>query len=212
MDQSLTHTEGSSPAETRRAEILEAAAAVFAEKGFQRATMKEIAAEAGVVPGTIYLYFEGKRDLLMAIADHLIAQPMDQTLSRGTQMDTQAFLAAILQERMRFARENKALLRALVPEIWTDPELQTRFFTQIVGPILAGSAGYLEHKIVEGRLRDCRSEIVVPAIAGTIIFFAAFRALVPGHILPGISEDEVIEELTRLFLYGLAPDAEESRG
>ncbi|MCK4472718.1 MAG: helix-turn-helix transcriptional regulator, partial [Anaerolineae bacterium] len=66
--------------ERRRDIILEAAAAVFAERGYQRATMKEVAAHAGIAPGTIYLYFKNKRDLLLAIADHLITQPVDQTL------------------------------------------------------------------------------------------------------------------------------------
>ena len=212
MDQIQAPTEGSSPAETRRMEILEAAAAVFAEKGYQRATVKEIATRAGVAPGTIYLYFKNKRDLLLAIADQLIAQPVDQTLRQGLKMDTQEFLAALLRERMRFARENKALLQALVPEIWTDPELQTRFFAQIIAPIFAAGAGHLKYRIAEGKIRNCRMEIVVPAMAGAIISLAGFRSLVPDHVLTDVSDDEVIEELTRLFLYGLAPNAEESAG
>ena len=47
----------------RRTQILEAAAAVFAEKGFHKATTKEIARVAGISEGTIYNYFAQKRDL-----------------------------------------------------------------------------------------------------------------------------------------------------
>ena len=200
------------PGEVRRAQILEAAAALFAEKGYQRATVKEIAARAGVAPGTIYLYFENKRELLLAIADRLIAQPVDQTLAEASRMDAEGYIAAILRDRIRFARENRALLRALVPEIWTDPELQERFFTQIIGPIFASGARYLQMQVEAGRLRPCRVEIVVPAVAGAIVFLAAMRALASQHILPHISDEELVEELTRLYLYGLRPEAEEATG
>ena len=51
----------------KRARILEAAIAVFAEKGFNTARVSDIAKEAGVADGTIYLYFKGKEDLLLQI-------------------------------------------------------------------------------------------------------------------------------------------------
>ena len=205
---SQAHDAGNA-AEMRRTRIMEAAAAVFAQKGFQRATVREIAAQAGIAPGTIYLYFENKRDLLVAIADHLISQPLDQVLSRGAEMDAQTLMAAILRERMRFARQNRALLKALIPEIWVDAELQDRFFSRIMAPIFASGAGFLRRRIAEGELRPCRVEVVLPAIAGAIIFLAAARALMPAHVLAGISEDEIVEELTRLYMLGLRPDDSE---
>ncbi len=47
----------------RRNQILDAAAKVFAEKGFHPTTIKDIAAEAGIAHGTIYNYFENKTAL-----------------------------------------------------------------------------------------------------------------------------------------------------
>ena len=191
--------------EQKREAILEAAAEVFGEKGYQRATMKEIAARVGIAPGTIYLYFKSKRDLLLAIADRLIGQTVDQTLAQAVHLDAKGYIAAILRDRLRFARENQAFLQALVTEVWTDPELQERFFTQIVGPIFASGARYLQAQVAAGKLRPCRVEIVVPAVAGAIILLSTMRALVPNHLLPGISDEELIEELAQLYLYGLAP-------
>src|SRR5688500_12593358 len=51
--------------EARRRAILESAVRVFAEHGFFAARIRDIAAGAGVAEGTIYLYFEGKDDLLL---------------------------------------------------------------------------------------------------------------------------------------------------
>src|SRR5688572_27824374 len=55
--------------EDRRLQILEAALQVFAQKGFVRATNKDIAKEAGITPGLIYHYFDSKEGLLKAAID-----------------------------------------------------------------------------------------------------------------------------------------------
>lgn len=50
--------------EARRQSILDAAMAVFSQKGYQAATMAEVAQEAGISPGAIYRYFESKVELV----------------------------------------------------------------------------------------------------------------------------------------------------
>src|SRR5215510_2430765 len=49
--------------EFRTAGILEAARKIFALKGFNNATVDDIAAAAGVAKGTVYLYYQSKRDI-----------------------------------------------------------------------------------------------------------------------------------------------------
>src|SRR6202140_4081424 len=56
---------------TKRERILRAAIEVFALNGYFNAKVSEIARAAGVADGTIYLYFDGKEDLLTSIfRDH----------------------------------------------------------------------------------------------------------------------------------------------
>lgn len=57
----------------RPGEIVDAALAVFAEKGFAAARLDEIAARAGVSKGALYLYFETKEDLFRAVVEQAIA-------------------------------------------------------------------------------------------------------------------------------------------
>jgi AcrR family transcriptional regulator len=57
----------------RPAEIVQAALAVFAEKGFAAARLEEIAAHAGVSKGALYLYFPTKQDLFRAVVERAIA-------------------------------------------------------------------------------------------------------------------------------------------
>ncbi|GHO47902.1 TetR/AcrR family transcriptional regulator [Ktedonospora formicarum] len=55
--------------EDRREQILDAAMRVFVEKGFVRATNKDVAREAGITPGLIYYYFENKEAVLQAVLE-----------------------------------------------------------------------------------------------------------------------------------------------
>lgn len=62
----------------RRQSIIEAAVKVFARKGFYNANVKDVAKEAGVADGTIYLYFKNKDDLLISLFEN----KMDNILNR----------------------------------------------------------------------------------------------------------------------------------
>ena len=64
-------------AETRR-RLVEAAAAVFARRGFHGASVDAIAAEAGVTTGALYWHFAGKEELFLAVADERVAQRVRQ--------------------------------------------------------------------------------------------------------------------------------------
>lgn len=65
------------PKERRVADIMAAARAVFREKGYEEAPLSDIADRANVVEGSIYRYFENKRDLLVKVIEdwyeHMLA-------------------------------------------------------------------------------------------------------------------------------------------
>lgn len=69
----------------KRARILESAERVFASKGFFGSKVADIAAEAGVADGTIYLYFRSKDDLLISVFEEQMAKVNEalQTAIRG---------------------------------------------------------------------------------------------------------------------------------
>jgi len=60
-----------------RSRILEAAATVFAQRGFAASTVDEIAEAAGVSKGAVYYTFEGKDDLFLALLDERVGQWVD---------------------------------------------------------------------------------------------------------------------------------------
>jgi len=59
------------PAETRKSQLIKAAAKVFARKGFDGATTEDISTEAGVTKGALYFHFKSKEDIFLAVVkDH----------------------------------------------------------------------------------------------------------------------------------------------
>ena len=196
--------------ERRRDIILETAAAIFAEKGYQRATIKEIADRAGIAPGTIYLYFKNKHQLLMGIANHVIGEAWAQTQAQMARIDPETYIDAVLQNMLHFVRQNKAFLQAVISEIWTSKELQEQFFDQIITPLFETAGRYLELQIEKGRARPCRVEIVIPTITGSMIILSLLRTLAPEDFLTDSSDEELVDELKRLYFYGLRLDGEVS--
>src|SRR2546423_8021773 len=62
----------------RRRAIVDAARAVFAERGLSGFVMADVAARAGVVKGTLYLYWPTREELLLAVLEELLWQWLDQ--------------------------------------------------------------------------------------------------------------------------------------
>src|SRR6266536_1784894 len=85
--------------EDRREQILDAAIRVFAQKGFTRATNKDIAREAGITPGLIYHYFESKEAVMKAIIESRSPLGMLRSLPPETlELPPETFLPFLLKQ------------------------------------------------------------------------------------------------------------------
>src|ERR1043165_9431557 len=71
--------------DARPPEILDAALAVFAQKGFAATRLDDVAARAGITKGTIYLYFDSKQALFEALARQSIGAQIDMITARLAQ-------------------------------------------------------------------------------------------------------------------------------
>ncbi|MCU0539960.1 MAG: TetR family transcriptional regulator [Desulfobacterales bacterium] len=71
-------SQGSKDKNSKYDKILEAAVTVFAAKGFRQSTISEVAREAGVADGTIYLYFKNKDDILVQFFEYKARQVFER--------------------------------------------------------------------------------------------------------------------------------------
>lgn len=69
---------GSKEKSSKYDKILEAAVTVFAAKGFRQSTISQVAREAGVADGTIYLYFKNKDDILVQFFEYKARQVFER--------------------------------------------------------------------------------------------------------------------------------------
>src|SRR5260370_34870129 len=87
--------------EDRRDQIIDAAMRIFAQKGFIKATNKDIAREAGITPGLIYYYFESKEALLKAILEARSPVRLLTTMSpRALDLPPEIFLRFVIQQEL----------------------------------------------------------------------------------------------------------------
>jgi TetR/AcrR family transcriptional regulator of autoinduction and epiphytic fitness len=100
--------------EYRRTEIVDAARSVFARRGYALAIMDEIAREAGIAKGTIYLYFRSKTEVYKAVLDHDMRSLKKSTLDRidaaGTLRDK---IGAFILARLENAEAKQELFRIM---------------------------------------------------------------------------------------------------
>src|SRR5262245_43254562 len=94
--------------EFRTSAILEAARKVFAKEGFNDATVDDIAAEAGVAKGTVYLYYGSKREIYFAALkfgiERMYAALVEELKSVSTTEDK---LRALIAAKLAYFEENR---------------------------------------------------------------------------------------------------------
>ncbi|MBN1190963.1 MAG: TetR/AcrR family transcriptional regulator [Dehalococcoidales bacterium] len=194
-------------AEKRREQIIEAASRVFTHKGFSAATVPEIAREAGVASGTIYLYFSGKRDLFIAvILETIITLPLLKMANGLAGADFVPTLKNILHNRLDLVRDgNIARLASLMGEIQRDQELRTIFYEKIIGPFFSKMENiYRQTMVPGGPVRPLETSILVRAVGGTILGFIMLRILEMEHSpLETLPREQVVDTLAEYILHGL---------
>ncbi len=190
-------------AEERRRQILDAAATVFARRGYHQALVRDIAAAANVAQGTIYLYYPSKRDLLLALIQRIITDSLPD-LPTSIDSDTpRAWLAAVLHDRFDMLDRNRDLIQAVVPEMLTDATLQREYVQQVVYPFVNWFLPLAQEVFQAAQLRPFNSRVVLSAMVAGIVFAYIVNDSDEFPIGQAVSRDELIDELMDFFFHGL---------
>jgi TetR/AcrR family fatty acid metabolism transcriptional regulator len=158
-------------AAARRKQILDAATQVFAEKGFHRATIKDIAHVAGIADGTIYIYFENKTALMLGILDRLNeSEQRDADFSQFTEGDFRSFMRVYFQHRLQvFKADNFEIFRVVISEILVNKELRELYYQKIVEPTFMLAEKYYTQWAELNIIKPSNISLTVRAVSGTIL-------------------------------------------
>jgi AcrR family transcriptional regulator len=113
-------------AKETRAGLLQAAALVFSSRGYEGATMAEIAAAAGLSTGSIYAHYRGKAQLFLAVLEHHGRGELTRHLNEGSPLDMADFLlqaGSNLDDRRPIAQ--RTLMIEAIMAAKHDPEVRT---------------------------------------------------------------------------------------
>ena len=191
-----------------RDELLTAALRIFARRGYRRAGVDEIAAEAGYSKGVLYWHFPGKENLLLALLDERIDAPMRDmvALLESAPPERDMSVEASREFARRLSRERDAVL--LDREYWSlairDPELRAHYAerqTELRGALAAA---------LEARARHLGTpDLPMPAEDVARIVMSIIGGLAVDELIePGSVRPELVGETLALVYAGLVARAQ----
>lgn len=174
----------------QRRQIMDAAARIFAEKGFSAATTKEIAEAADIGESTIYNYFGGKRDLFLAVAS-LQSEALDAVFQNSRRMESREQMAQAFVQVMDILLSNSHYTRALLAEAWVNDEILFGFLAKRLVLITQFLQEFIQQRVASGAFHPIDTRLAARMAISTFI----------GFILPALRGIEALpspEERQRL--------------
>lgn len=192
---------------SRRKQIIQAAARVFAREGFDKATIKQIAKEAGMrAHALIYWYYHNKRELFQAVLEEysfvteelsdperLAGQPPEQVLT-------------ILGNRFLHTFEQPeavGLFRIILSETAHNEETATYFAERSILPFQHFLVRYLEKQTQSGKLRLHNAQSAARAFLGSLVMYVMAQGLFPMIREGQPAYADYVHEVVQTFMEGL---------
>ncbi len=194
--------------EDRREQIIDAAMYVFAQKGFARATNKDIAREAGITAGLIYHYFESKEALLTAVIEGRTPLKVIVSLSPDVlALPPEQFFPLVIRQILAVVEAENivALIKVVLPELLNN---ENSYVAQIVPKALQRALGflgeYLEAQMQTGTLRRVDVVLNTQILFGSIVGTVLRRQLLRDPIALRYTQEQIATTITETFLHGIA--------
>lgn len=182
--------------------IIDAAIKVFARKGFFNARISDIAKEARVADGTIYLYFNNKYDILITLFEEEIGKiilQVKQLLENET--DPKKMLEIFALHHMQLMEEKKDLAEVLQMEL----RQSNKFMKEYRNTKFIEYVDIVSHIIHKGQAMYVFNKDILPGIAKRAFFgaldeTARLWVLSPDH---RYKIDEAAKQISNMFLHGM---------
>lgn len=167
--------------------IRQAAIRVFAREGFHRARMETIAHEAGVAVGTIYNYFESKRDVLLAVFEVEFEEQIsffEGLRKSGLSIPEQ--IAQILQDHFSLLRERTELAQVLLQERFNPGEGFKEKLSNFHRKVVERIEALIQEGIDQGWVRSCDPRIIAPALFAVVQSIGSWEMIHSGTVVGGL--------------------------
>src|SRR5215468_2963213 len=180
--------------EARPGEIVEAALAVFAEKGFAAAKLDDIARRAGISKATLYLYFETKEEIFRAVARAAVASLLQALEGQAEGFDVPFVELAprILSRAARMMASTRvpAIARMVIGESRNFPDLARIWHDDVVTNVLGIITGIIARAQARGDIAPGDPRLHAFSLMGPMVMAMLFGEVFGGFgaDLPGLLE------------------------
>lgn len=196
--------------EARPLELLEAALALFVEKGFAGTRSEEVARRAGVSKGTLYLYYPSKEELLKAVITHFVSSKIAATTQ--ALRDVQGPISPLLREvlvpwwQQIYASPACGTFKLVITEVRNFPELAAFYTREVVEPGHALVGMLLRRGIQTGEFRRVDVDSAVHSLLLPMVMLCTHKHSLGACASPashGIDAMRFIADHVDLVLRGL---------
>lgn len=194
----------------KHARIISAALKVFAEKGFYNTRISEIAREANVADGTIYLYFKNKDDILISLFEEEIGKIcafMREELAKT--QDPVEKLRIFASNHLNLILKKRELAEVMQVEVRQSP----KFMREYVSKIFMEYINFIRGIVQEGQDQGVFRKDVPPGIVKRA-FFGALDEMARYWILSSMKKykpSDCAKEISELFIRGLLAKPKEEQ-
>ena len=189
----------------KHGKIITAATKVFAKKGFFNARISDIAKEAKVADGTIYLYFDNKFDILLSVLEEEIGKLTEQIKKAiAEESDPEKMLAIFARKHLTAMKKNKNLAEVIQVELRQNDKLVREFRNTTFQEYLNIVSGIIR----EGQRQNIYRDDIQPGIAKRA-FFGALDEVArvwTASLETNYSLDETVNQVITIFLTGVLVD------
>ena len=195
--------------EDRREQIMDAAMRVFAQKGFARATNRDVAREAGITTGLIYYYFKSKEDLLRAALEE--RSPVQVTTHITPEMLEQPpdVLLPLLLMRVLNRVEGEqfvSMIRVLLPEMLHGATEVAPIALSFFQRVIAFFSNYLKVQATRGSVRaDLDVDAAAQVIASSMIGIVMRRQIMHDPSVLKYTHEEIMQAILGTLSQGIKP-------
>jgi TetR/AcrR family fatty acid metabolism transcriptional regulator len=182
--------------------IIQAATKIFAEKGFYQAKVSEIAREAGVADGTIYLYFDNKDDILISLFEEQMKLVLDNMIARiGAVDDPAEKLKVFALTHLQLIEQNKSVAEIIQVEL----RQSSKFMKEYKNEKFAQYLDLIAAIIQEGQKRGVFRKEVIPGVVKRA-FFGALDEMSRFWVLSSHREYDIktaAQQISEFFIQGI---------
>ncbi len=182
--------------------IIEAATKVFARNGFYQSKISEIAKEAKVADGTIYIYFENKDDILISLFEEQMKAVLDNMMLQVSEMeDPAAKLEKFASTHLGLIEMNKDMAEIIQVEL----RQSGKFMKEYKNERFIEYLDIIEDIVRDGQKRGLFRKDVIPGVAKRA-FFGALDEVSRFWVLSSRKQYDirtVAKQISGFFLNGI---------